>query len=149
MVEPSVKDAVAAALKRFAARCEEYGARLDAKAADWQVRIDRWEERMNAKIDSWGKQKGCRVVKLLLVSAALSGSCGCDQEENWKAEAVSTPQIPLLTERIQFNEIRSAFEKEDDSPEAYMRTVVPRPILCNELAPQQEKVEGAQRVRPE
>jgi len=129
MEEPSILDAVVAALRRFAARCEDYGARLDAKAADWQVRMDRWEGRVNAKIDSWGKQKGCRVVKLLLVSAALSGSCGCDQEENWKAEAVSTPQIPLLTERIQFNVIRSAFEKEDDSPEAYMRTVVPRPIL--------------------
>jgi len=58
MDEPSILDAVVAALRSFAARCEDYGARLDAKAADWQSRIDRWEERMNAKLDSWGNLNG-------------------------------------------------------------------------------------------
>lgn len=93
------------------------------------------------KIDNWGKPKVWRTVKLLLISAVFGGLCGCDQDERWNAEAVSTLQIPLLTERIQFNEIRPAFKNEDGSPEAYMRVVVPRPILCNELAAQQERLE--------
>lgn len=80
------------------------------------------------------------MVKLLL-SASLGGLCGCDQEGCWKAEVDSTPQIQLLTERIQFNEIRPAFKNEEGSPEAYMRVVAQRPILCNELALQQAVVE--------
>jgi len=141
MERRSFRCVIVDALEGFAKCCEGWGEWLDEKSAQFQERIDEWEKRMNAKIDSWGEPKAGQEVKLVLMLFALVGIFGCDQTDHWKDEAVSTPQIPLLTERIQFNEIRSAFKDKDDSPEAYMRVVVPRPILCNELAAQQEKVE--------
>lgn len=77
-----------------------------------------------------------------LMLFALSGMAGCALTDHREEEAVATPQTPLLTERIQFNEIRPAYGDEEESPEAYMRAVVQRPILCNELASQQQEVEG-------
>ena len=89
-----------------------------------------------------GRPNGNLAAKLALVLFALLGVFGCDQTDRFNEEAVSAPQIPLLTERIQFNEIRSAYENEEDSPEAYMRAVVQRPVLCNGLASQQKGVES-------
>lgn len=80
-------------------------------------------------------------MRNVLLMCALLGALGCDQADIGSVVADATPQTPLLTERVQFNEIRPAFAGEDDSPETYMRVQVQRPILCDDLAPQQRKVE--------